>query len=58
MEISSGIGGTNSILALQRGNFSFKKELKSLFAKALGGGKELEEGKDKDAAQGGGNRRQ
>ena len=28
---SSGIGNENSILAMQRGNFSFKKELKSLF---------------------------
>ena len=51
---SSGIGNENSILAMQRGNFSFKKELKSLFSKALGGGKDHEEGKDKEGgAQGG-----
>ena len=51
---SSGIGNENSILAMQRGNFSFKKELKSLFNKAMGG-KDHEEGKDREGAQGAGN---
>jgi len=41
---SSGIGNTNSILAMHRGNFNFKKELNSLFAKALGG-RDVEEEK-------------
>ena len=44
---SSGIGNENSILAMNRGTFSFKKELKSLFNKAMGG-KDHEEGKDRE----------
>ena len=46
---SSGIGNENSILAMHRGNFSFKKELKSLFNRAMGG-KDHEEGKDREGA--------
>lgn len=46
---SSGIGNENSILGMNRNNFSFKKELKSLFNKAMGG-RDHEEGKDKEAA--------
>ena len=54
---SSGIGNENSILAMHRGNFSFKKELKSLFNRAMGGKAEQED-KDRDGAQGAGNARQ
>lgn len=55
---SSGIGNENSILAMNRGNFNFKRELKALFTKAMGG-KDKEEGKERDAAgaQGAGNMR-
>ena len=53
---SSGIGNENSILAMHRGNFSSKKELKNLFNRAMGG-KTEEEGKDREGAQGAGNAR-
>ena len=46
---SSGIGNENSILAMHRGNFSSKKELKNLFNRAMGG-KTEEEGKDREGA--------
>ena len=54
---SSGIGNENSILAMHRGNFSFKEELKSLFNKALGGKEAHDDGKDREGAQGAGNAR-
>ena len=58
MVTSSGIGNENSILAMNRNNFSFKKELKSLFSKAMGG-RDHEEGKgEREGAQGAGNVRQ
>lgn len=55
---SSGIGNENSILAMNRNNFSFKKELKSLFSKAMGG-KDVDGGKERaEGAQGAGAMRQ
>ena len=43
---------------MNRNNFSFKKELKSLFTKAMGG-RDIEEGKgEREGAQGAGNVRQ
>jgi len=50
---SSGVGNENSILAMQRGFFNYKRELKALFSKALGGVRESEDAKDRDGAQGG-----
>ena len=32
-----GINHSNSVLAMTRANFNFKREMKSLFAKAMGG---------------------
>lgn len=54
---SSGIGNENSILAMNRNLFNFKKELKSLFSKAMGG-KDVQEKEERGAAAGGGNARQ
>lgn len=41
-------------MAMSRNNFSFKRELKSLFSKAMGGREHDDGGKDRggDAAQG------
>ena len=38
---------------MHRNNFSFKRELKSLFSKAMGGKDIGEEAKDREGAQGG-----
>ena len=46
----SGIGNENSIVAMQRNNFSYKRELKSLFSKAMGGNDIESSGKDREAA--------
>ena len=45
---ASGIGNENSILAMNRNNFSYKRELKSLFSNALGGKIADEGGKTRD----------
>ena len=55
---SSGIGNQNSILQMHRNYFSYKRELKSLFSKAMGG-KEVDDGREERAgAAGAGERRQ
>lgn len=52
---SSGIGNNNSILQMNRNFFSSKRELKALFSKAMGGGKDADEGREEKAgAQGAG----
>ena len=47
MGVLQGINHSNSVLAMTRANFNFKREMKSLFAKAIGGNQQqsLEEEK-------------
>ena len=54
---SSGIGNENSILSMNRNTFNFKKELNSLFTKAMGG-KDGEETKKREDGPAAGNVRQ